>query len=465
MDSRIPSTLPNGRRRILITMFFIFLSALGVRLLVWQGNRPDIEAVMTGLTAGYKDDARTLLSGNFSLFLRGPAPPSDANVMAHPPGYSILMAFLYKLFGEKDAALRFFQILCDALSVLLVFLIALELAASKTVALIASLLAAISPQLAYNSLLLLPDSVSILPILLAVYVLARAKSKPHDWPNLILAGALLGVSCWLRPNALLLPFYLAALLFFTVPRSGPRWRAPLVLLASFVLVIAPVTIRNMVVFKTFIPLSLGSGVTFIEGIADYDKDGWTRLPRTDMEVLRREAEMYGRADYAGSLYNPDGIERERARVREGLNAVRSRPVWFAGVMLRRAASMLRMERVPVIAGSPLASSAGVETKRLSPPGIILKSIQKLFVTALMLPLCLIGIFLLARKKEWHALALLLIVPVYYLSVQSMLHTEYRYVIAIQYFLHIFVAFTIYSVSCALWRRKSHAKARRREGGR
>jgi 4-amino-4-deoxy-L-arabinose transferase and related glycosyltransferases of PMT family len=445
------STLSSVRKSILYTMLLIFLVALGVRLLVWQHNRSDIEQVMTGLTAGYRDDARVLLSGNLSLFLRGPAPPSDATVLAHPPGYAILMAAIFKIFGESDSALRFFQILCDAVSALLVFLIALELSTSKSISLIAGLLAALSPQLAYNSLLLLPDSISVLPVLLALYILARAKGKALRWPNLILAGALLGLSSWLRPNWLLLPLYVAALLPFLLPR-GQRLRAVVPLICAAVLLIAPMTIRNLIVFHRFIPNSLGAGVTLIEGIADYDEEGRLGLPRTDMEVLRREAEIYNRADYAGSLYNPDGIERERARVSRAVAVIKSHPFWFMGVMLRRAASMLRTERVPVISGSVLKpGSDETKTTILRYPGMALKSIQKLFITAILLPLSLLGIFLLARRRDSRALAILLVVPVYFLSVQSMLHTEYRYLVALQYFLLILVAVTLDKASIVLRR--------------
>ena len=164
------------RRRLLLYCILIFLLALGVRLLVWQHNRAAIEQVMTQLTVTYKEDARTLARGELSLFLRGADPPSNANVLAHPPGYPVLIASLFALFGESDAALRSFQILCDAISVVLVLLIALELTSTK-VALTAGLLAALSPQLSYNSLLLLPDALAVLPILLALYLVIRAAAR------------------------------------------------------------------------------------------------------------------------------------------------------------------------------------------------------------------------------------------------------------------------------------------------
>ena len=126
-------------------------------------------------------------------------------------------------------------------------------------------------------------------------------------------------------------------------------------------------------------------------------------------------------------------------------------------MARRAASMLRMERVPVIAGSPLAPGQGetatgqrsMTATLLRLPAILLKAAQKLFITALMLPLLLLGIILIVRRRDKRAPAVLLVVPVYYLCVQSLLHTEYRYVAAIQYFSLIFVAVALYQAGGAL----------------
>jgi hypothetical protein len=85
------------------------------------------------------------------------------------------------------------------------------------------------------------------------------------------------------------------------------------------------------------------------------------------------------------------------------------------------------------------------------PRAVLRLIQKLFVTALMLPLVIFGLILLIRAREKSALVLLLAVPVYYLSVQSALHTEYRYVLAVHYFLFMLVAIALCRAGDYLWR--------------
>src|SRR5262249_20903483 len=228
--------------------------------------------------------------------------------------------------------------ICDALAAMVVLIIAAELL-SATIAIIAGVLVALSPHLAYHSMRLSPDSLAVLPILLATYFFIKAVKRPSI-VHVIAAGVLIGVSCWLRSNALLLaPFFtiLVAVLF----ERGRRLRYSVALILTAAMSIAPITIRNLIVFHHFIPLSLGSGIPLIEGIGDYDDEGRFGLPKTDREVQRLEAEWYGRPDYAGNLESPDGIDRDRARFARGIAVVRSNPSWFLGVMLRRAGFLLR----------------------------------------------------------------------------------------------------------------------------
>jgi len=67
----------------------------------------------------------------------------------------------------------------------------------------------------------------------------------------------------------------------------------------------------------------------------------------------------------------------------------------------------------------------------------------------MLPLIVIGAALLAVGRRGRQLAILLAVPLYYLSVQSALHTEYRYILAMHYFLLALAAVTIWSIGVAI----------------
>src|SRR5262249_50830316 len=80
------------------------------------------------------------------------------------------------------------------------------------------------------------------------------------------------------------------------------------------------------------------------------------------------------------------------------------------------------------------------------PRIAINGIQKkLYRTERMLPTVLIGMLLLISAIRWKVIAALSVVPLYYLVVQSALHTEYRYILAIHYFLFVFAATTFYGL--------------------
>lgn len=585
-----------SRRRIVLICSLIFLVAASARLLSWHDNRFEARKVQTQVTEGYKHTARLLQQGGIASFFSGDSPLSDPNHLGHPPGYSILIAFLFNLFGESNAAIQLAQILADAAAAIVVFLIALALLNVAT-ATIAGLLVALAPQFTYNSVLLLPDTLSVLPVLLAVYFLVRAIKRPRlVW--FVAAGALIGLSCWLRANAMLLaPFMVAAIPFLF--ERGRRTRYALALVGGSLLVIAPLTIRNAIVYDHFVPVSLGAGQTLLEGIADYDSGGSFGIPNTDMGLMKWEAEFYKRPDYYGTLFNPDGVKRERMRLAHGFAVIRSHPFWFFGVMVRRAGSMLRLERVRLISADPpvthslavadgtppvwssspqdlpdkgnlssgvklpltpdgqmlkiegddskqqlISTAISVENqtdyvlrlpvritqgrvmlsvvgagddyqhasaiiepqdwktpaeqplniieipfvsgsyeqvrivftnagqKGITPlleigraelhalgassfnwtriPRAFLRLVQKLFVTAVMLPLAVIGLVLLIGGRRREAIILLLVVPAYYLCAQSALHTEYRYVLAIHYFLFVLVAVTLHQAGIQLW---------------
>src|SRR6266404_2910262 len=577
------------RSRVTIALL-IFLLAFGVRLLSWHDTRLDVGKVQTTVSGDYKRVAQLLRQGGVASFLSSSSPLNDLNTLGHPPGYSILIAAVYSVCGDSDTAVQFAQIVCDALAAVLIFLIVGELL-PLSAAVVAGMLAAFSPQFAWNSVLVLPDSLAVLPILLAVYCLTRAAKNPR-LVTFLIAGALVGVSCWLRANAMLLTFFIAAAVLVLFKTERP-WRLALAVVCGTLLIILPLTIRNAIVFHRFIPLSLGAGQTLLEGIADYDHEGRFNVPKTDMGIMKQEAEDFHRPDYYTTLFNPDGVERERARLARGFAVIRSHPFWFAGVMIRRAASMVRLERSRLVSTSPPVNHSLNEIDRLQPiwantpaellaggwvpspgakalvspdgqtlrlegddskygdqfmsapvnvkkntdyaftvpikieqgriklsvrdakrktdssaivdtletksaveqpvnelqlsfvatkddrvrlvfsneasipvnpvaqigptklfelgparflwtryPRFLVHGIQKIFLTAVMLPLAIIGLVLLVVKKQRRPLIVLGVVAVYFFCVQSIVHTEYRYVLAVDYSLFALVGVAV-----------------------
>jgi len=264
-------------------------------------------------------------------------PGTDARMIVHPPGYSLVMALSFKLFGENDTPLRVLQLTADAFSAVLVFLIAAELL-PYAVALLAGLLMALSPHLSYYAIKLSPDSLAVLPILLAVYLVIGA-TETVQLRYAAAAGALLGVSCWFRANALLLAPLLAivaAILF----QQSKRLRCAILLVAASVLIISPVTIRNWVIYHHFIPVAVPAGINLVQGIAELDTEQRFGMPLFDRDVLEKDVEWNNRPEFGGNLWAPDGIERDRTRFDRGLDVLRSHPIWYASATLRRVKFML-----------------------------------------------------------------------------------------------------------------------------
>jgi 4-amino-4-deoxy-L-arabinose transferase-like glycosyltransferase len=452
-DGAPPRDAPRTRRpptrRKLLALALVFAAAFGIRLLCLRDARSEASAVQSAVTENYRHQTRLLIQNGAPSFFDPDSATNDPDLLGHPPGYPFILALIYKLFGESDAGVQIFQILCDSLAAALVLLIAAELLPFSA-AVVAGALAAAAPQFCWNSILLLPDTLAVAPVLLAVLLLLRA-DRGRTLLKTLAAGALVGLSCWLRANALLLaPFLALAAVPFLFAR-GVRVRASLVLVAGAFVAVAPLTVRNALVFGHFIPVSLGAGQTLIEGIGDYDPQERFGLPDTDVELQRQEAEASGRPDYAETLFGPDAVARDSARRARAFAIIRSHPLWFASVMARRAASMLRLER------TPLASNTPVSEGWMRRPRLALRAAQKLFITAVLLPLYLLGLLLLAHARRTHALAALVAVPLYYLCVQSALHTEYRYVLAIHYFLFIAAAAAIHHLARAARAKQSEPR--------
>jgi hypothetical protein len=624
----------------------IFLTAFGIRLLYWQDSRAEISrgnTILTGLSYFYDKEAQRILDEGGILFPNVARESGDAWMVIHPPGYAILLTMFFVRNANRETlegieqsgrSVRFIQITADAAAAVLIFLIAAQLL-PVVLATMSGLLAAFSPHFAYYSLGLSPDTLAVLPILLAIYFLIKCYARPHLM-TMMGVGAMIGLSCWFRANALLLAPFLSIIVFLLFER-GKRLRYSSLLIASTLLVIAPITIRNWVVYKEFIPLSIGAGITLIEGIADYDSEEKFSMPPNDTATSLKDAQWHNRPEYADDLWIPDGVERDRYRFARGMDVIRNNPVWFSKVMLRRTESMLRyndfrppvgafcITTAPVIARGPgfdgntesvknkdsvwhnsateilqggtnlsaqaqtsilennqrlqivgddsthaeqfsfaplavkrttnyilrlpvtvergnvaikvssidsrdtlalvvlseekrkkkkkrqaqtsdielqqveavkqveipFASSDNDEvkivisnngTENIYPiveigtvelfeldatpyqwtrlPRSIIRAIQKnLYKTDVLRLLILLGIVLLAFARQKHTLMLLLAVPLYYLCVQSFFHTEYRYTLAIHYFLFVFAAAAIYFAGVAMMQILRHAKSR------
>lgn len=351
---------------LVASILLVFAVALAARVLLLADQRTSIEAaheVSYTQPRHYQNAGRRILDDPVHALLFDEASDRGRErMLVHPPGYPLLIAGVFGTIGGESSTLRWVQLVIDALSAVLLYVIGTRLF-RQPVALAAGLCAAVSPQLAWNALVLQPDTVAITPLLGAVLAIVW-QARPTLRPA-VAAGALIGISCWLRSNTLLLAPFLAVFAVPLVFPRGQRRKAAAALVLTTAAVIAPVTLRNWIVFDRFIPLSLGAGITFAEGIGDFDPERRFGIPSTDVEIARADAQWAGRPDYALSTWVPDGIERDRERFRRAADVAIRNPAWFASVMLRRAALMLRCNDGAAL-GWP-ADSARAPLVSLDPP--------------------------------------------------------------------------------------------------
>src|SRR5215813_11495485 len=331
------------RVRFVILCAIVFVLAGAVRLLYLEDRFTEIErgtSFLTTLVKPYRQDALQMLEDRSFFRAKRRPDEGETRLLLHPPGYALLILLIYGAADPDDSygRLRFLQITFDAFAVVMVLLIAAELL-PLWVAALGAMLVALSPHLALYSLYLSPESLAVLPILVAVYLIVKSKKRPRVG-LIALAGVMIGLSCWFRSNGLFLTIFVAAAVLMLFER-GKRLPYATILIVATVVIISPITIRNWILSGRFVPLSLGAGITLMEGIGDYDNEGRFDMPATDAAVARREVEWFNEPAYEQSLWEPDGIEREQARLSRALKVVGSNPGWFLGVMIRRAGFMLR----------------------------------------------------------------------------------------------------------------------------
>ena len=103
--------------------------------------------------------------------------------------------------------------------------------------------------------------------------------------------------------------------------------------------------------------------------------------------MRTRSEWPGNPEYGQLLFGHDGVERERLRLQRGFAVISSHPFWFASVMLRRA-----------IASTRLIPFRSWSAARMGPTYLQ----DRLF-----LPLIVIGLVIMIRRREWQTLAIIL----------------------------------------------------------
>jgi len=186
-----------------------------------------------------------------------------------PPGYPVALAVVYRVTGVERAPVaerlgpaRVAQAVVGTLVVALIGALGAQLWGWR-VGLIALALGAV-----YLPLVLVGGAVMSEPLFVALLLGALVAALHHRRSRrrlrwVVVAGGLAGLAILTRANALVLLAPLALAAWDGRPRWSPRALVPpAVLVAVALLTVAPWTIRNAVVFDSFVPVStqLGSAM-------------------------------------------------------------------------------------------------------------------------------------------------------------------------------------------------------------
>jgi 4-amino-4-deoxy-L-arabinose transferase-like glycosyltransferase len=433
-------------RKQLLTFFALLLITISVRVLTLYFMRTHLEDpawFQVGSYAKFDRQARDILDGRQRIFWIDDATRTE--LAQYPPAFPALVALIYKVSGHWSA----YSVQLVVWSVDLVVSLFLVLAIAFTAfgwrtAIFSGFLLALSPLFALYAAYPSADAPTTWFVLAGNWVLLLALKRQRVWLALV-AGVLLGIACWFRVNPLYLCVAWAlALLVLTAGSSLLKLKLGGAALAGTLLVIAPIVIRNYVVFPDFTPTGGTIGANLWEGL------GETELGRSngfilgdDKMVEHERARMGLPADFPLDAQWPDGIRRDRERTRESLGFISQHPIWYAGVMLGRMWGMLKVAGDP----APYCGTSGINvTSRKSLPpnwqggvlalGVNVLGMVQSVVRYLVVPLAAFGIYVAARR-EWRITCLLLVTILYYLVPGTAAHTEIRYVLPMHGVLIVF----------------------------
>jgi len=449
-----------------LLIFVISFSVKSLQAVDLEPAMHTAEQPGAGMSADFDSRAVSIVAGQ-GILMPDNQDRSDTALLAHAPGYSIFLSAVYSLKGRSYFTVQLVQNLINSVSPILIFLIAGNLI-SWRVGFASGLLAAASHHLSYYSNLVLSDSLCPLPILIAAYLLVKVISRRRASLWLYAAaGLMIGFSAWIRPNPMLMGMAFGVAL---VGISGWRRRVILsaIALASVsLLTMAPITIRNYLVYGEFVPIQIGVGLNLWEGLGDASGGRFAAI--TDGEVIVHEVALYDDPRYAQSWASPDGIKRDRDRVRRSLAVIAEHPVWYIGTLFSRMGEMLKdTAHAPLVFRSTdtklkealsISRSADKAHRRLTeqseqeletidrsalsigksiswmrPPARAFQRLTK--ETGLLFILAGLAILLVGCRRR---ALFILIVPLYYFLFQSVMHTEFRYTLTMRYFLFVFAA--------------------------
>lgn len=187
-----------------------------------------------------------------------------------PIGWPGVLSILFRVFGAHLWVGLVLQVLLCTGIALLVFLIAHHISGSVMAGMIGGLAWTFLPdQLAWTSILGSEPLFTLLT-LCGLYALLFF----DGWRRPVIAGALLGAACWVRPTLLFLPVVVVVVLIVQRRRVVAPLAEGALLMLMMLALIAPLTVRNYVVLGSPVLVSTNGGIPLWQGVHVDDSYWW-----------------------------------------------------------------------------------------------------------------------------------------------------------------------------------------------
>ncbi len=261
------------------------------------------------------------------------------------PLYPYFLAMIYALFGPTFLAVRIVQVVLGSLTAVLVVRLGEEMF-DEPVPLIAGLITALyGPFIFFNATLLGTTLAAFLATWsVLMFAVSRDSRRRDVW--ILLAGVSVGFTSLARPNTVIvLPLWILCLALL---HRRERWiRSSLILLVGGGLVIAPVTVRNAVVGRDFVPISSHGGINFWIGnhphaLGTFDLPPGIRGTPEQVNLID-SSRLANQA--AGRSLSPSEVSAYWFR--RGLEYIRDNPGEYAGLLGRKVHMFWNRVEIPL----------------------------------------------------------------------------------------------------------------------
>lgn len=336
----------------------------------------------------------------------------DEGQWLRPPMTSLFLAAVFVLIGGVHLPTAMLVQCGVSIATLMVLAeLARHLLGSARAGIVAALLGAIFLPYASYASQLLSETLFLFWITFGLLLLELTRQRGMNWRWVLASGGVWGLAALTRPvGVYALPFLMLWVAVRTKvshaasplsPRS--RWGGWLrkvvrggILLVGFLLVVAPWSVRNSVVFHRFVLVDTNGGMSFWLGNL--------------LEPGERELQgVWNRSI-------PNVAERERVAVRRAIANIRREPLTFLKRMRYKIVSLWQLETRLFAANAPV----GVTIDEQSLGFTLVSDIQYVCIMLL----ALVGA-MLAQRWQWNAVVLLW--PLYgtFLSAISLGHPRLR----------------------------------------